>query len=1538
MTVVLSRSEPLDLRVGPHGYSHGWVKGSDVLDGSWKLTGIQHDKGQCDHCGRDLGKVFQVVHPSGRTANLGSTHAAKATGFNKVQQAADAAAVLAEKQKQRVATEQKLRDGGEGDLIDRLQSMPQTVDVGGSTMASSAQVVLNQLLDGILTPDQVRENMPNASGRSAGVIISRSEPLRLRNWVKWHEEHPYLRHPRRKKAGESAEDYDAAIQRDFAEAEHHFQEGRAAGYGETKASLADGRSLSLAKTEAQAHETKAASYNGIVGRSKDENRKEVVRAIALHAGRAEGMNAAIDEHEHPAPITPPKPTIEPPKPSISKPDGIKPGQTPADESKYLPGSPKYKAFNEGHEQAITSAHINTMSKEDALAKAAEQRNLANRLPTAKGDTRKAQTEGMVAGYEAHANKVGTTVGPQPKPTPPPAPTPPKPPEPKPTVEPTPPPEPPKPSGNNPNPMGGVRTGGVSKVDTKTGITYTYHEDNKGFEDHSVYVQAHKDGQVLGDTFAHPRYGHLNVNGPAVSVWKYQVAEDGRRQGVAKQMIQTIHENNPGAKITHSGFVSPEGEKFADSLDPKFNRIMPTGETRFRPTKGTPKPPAPSVSKPEPIKPFVYDDTKSVDQNHSDLTAHIRKSLKAQGVNAKVTKHQGGSTGRTVHVDMVTAKGNEFSPRDQRKILQTGKDNGLTHVQGMEIDPEGPATHPSGTTFYLGYDKPKPASIPRGQNPKVEDIVDGQPINHPDGGFMRVVTNKKLAAGGHIVTVKSDGGETSMAHYPNDLASDVAAKHLARLAERDREANPPPEPEPGSVAPGNHYNVGSGEHDAYNAGYARADKSITPEMDQAEAERQVFKEVAAAEEIGRARIADISGPGNSQAAREAEAEHQGATERFRDHLEEQKVKAIRLTNTYPEGSPEQHAFETGRSYGKAAAQVDQLHSGQAREKAKQVRASSINESTPRNRAAEEGKAAGYEDHAADMEKIEEPIAPEAREHALNLFAKTDAFQAQHVNGALAGAIAHVQAGTPTRQKVGLDAIDKAEQSRNASRMQMGMVPDDAIHDEFEDMRNQVRKSKPGENITVPKVSTKSSHTKTVDLVNSQMTGVDNNNERAPEALKAMEFHSQLAHAVATGSESPPPPDIRGYKHGASGGYTSKDSYTPEHVAEMRKSMEDVVSDPDAPIATFGGTTVRDLQSHAALMAKGNEIASRIDSDPLVASNRAAYDRAKENVEQEKVKRDAALAVLGPRPQRMDFGTKEEGTLASGDAYTFPRLTDEQRQAYYAAVAEWEGKQKDISQPLELAQMDADSLSAAFKDNMRNATIKELAKEREFGGGAANYPITAKDAHGRLDPAVAKVEKPAKLVRDTLTAYPTDWLKTGAARGGVSINTNEKYGRKGKATGRASYTQSYNRLNIAKAETHTTTIHELGHHMQEQLPELSRMEQAHVVSRTAGDRIHSMASLQPMHRYGPNEVTYEDEFVDPYVGKDYSGQTPGGVPAKSAHEVFTVGVQSVLGKTSKKNASSSREVFGRLVGVDGQVADPRLRSFVLGALATVGKPKQ
>lgn len=1922
MTITSSHSPApapaLDVRVGPHGYSHGWVKG-DVLDGSWKLTGIQHDKGQCDHCGRDLGKVFQVVHPSGRTANLGSTHAAKATGFNKVQQAADAAAALEEKQKQRVESEKKLRDSGEGDLIDRLQARPQTVDVGGSTMASSAHVVLNQLLDGIISPEQAREEVNQRSrdeelekrkawgrdlkvhktpeqmmadkkaalekktaefakisdkdaheaaktwtesfrhtgsgtdkdfsdelkrsqtgkgeakttpgakkahhflravherstkqsgslhrgmaltpaqlkkfgegkhvdipvsswskdqaqaqrfgydrGAKKGVVLHTASgakgwdiskhsasgvekevvtggrfhvdrvvgnhvylsqtamharadrhvpdwfpsdfsvdddvqeafdethpltstgapdrvtkasisPLQSRDWATWDLEHE----AEGKKL--SPADYDKALQHHFQQGlklaqtethrgnlaestrrtladmhsalavshEHHgkgllaaHHRGLAAGYSQTpfaptamhekpmeqiKAGLVQ-KSLSKANThnarrilagnphfatvrwepfeiefrdysgghhvpgtpfhfkhgwipldafaEAQlakkeipsghreayktaatagyshaAHEhldsvqiaAKAAPYyakakkahatgdfqraaealgtaHGIMEASRDKKSHEKDLGVTPHKKQAVGKGGAKKGS-----VSKPTPP-EPKPPVIVKPTTSTSGKTPADETKYMKGSPKYKAFNEGHAEAVKKAQSENMTAAEARTRAEFQHGQAREFPTAKGDTRKADAEGRAAGYEAHA-AAGTT-----KPTPTPTPV-------KKTVSPAPSNpfpegsaehaqyaagysahkagqdrvvprdvlvnhgadaarawykgwdthnlETPKPSNNNPNPLGGVRAGGVSRVDPKTGITYTYHEDNKGFDDHSVFVQAHKDGKVLGDTNGHPRYGHLNVNGPVVSIWKYQVAEDGRRQGIAKQMIQTIHENNAGAKITHSGFVSAEGEKFADSLDPKFNRIMPPGERRFRPTKGSAAA-KPSVSR-APPKPYVYDNKKGADENHTLLTAHIRESIKAQGIKARVNKQAGSA--KAINIETPTFE-SSFTHAEQKKILQIGLDNGLTHAMGTPIDVNGPDVHSKGTTFYIGPQaKPAPSRL----DPKVEDLVAGQPLNNPNGEPMRVVSNEKLRSGGHIVTVKSAGGETSMAHAPDALASDVVTKHLNRLKERE------PAPTP---APGNHYNVGSAEHNAYNEGHQGADEWIGRKksnggMGLEQAQALANQENGIVELLGDRIIKSVQS-GDEQAAqadRVDMAEHEGRAYRYEQHIQDIGSQEVNKTNVYKPGTPEHNAFQNGHDATKNVAAMADVPSSSAREMAETWRQTAARSIPGTERAEAEGKAAGLEAHAVEKQATEAPIKPESRAEAISLLAQTPGFTDLQHNQAMVSAIKHLRNGAPSRQEFGLTMLDKAERATKASMTGYRNGSIASITSSYQRMRDAIKASKPGE-----KISPDVHNPQLLAKINQGMASVDEANGRLGDARKVEDFMSQLGHAVAHGEASPAAPNLSDtYRHAPARGGAVIDSYSPEHIATMRQIMEDAVANPDKGISEFGGTTVRDLQDHAEVMAKGQELTSRIDQRPEVAGARQSYEVATRQAEAERVKMEAAQAQL-VQPEDPGFNSSLEARA----------VYREQMSVYREALHQ-------TSIEFKAAQVDQSHAAAAYSEALRVASIEELGKERSIGGGADTHLITAKGKYGRPDD-VKKIAKPDKLIRQAMAIYPSDWIAQSHAKGGVSIFA-------GRAPSRASYSPDYKTLNISKTVIHTTAVHELGHHMENTVPGIKRMEHAHLISRSAGEHSKSLRSIQPEIGYGSSESAREDKFVDPYVGKDYSQRGPG--PTVS-HEILTVGVQSVFGKP--ETGASTRQIFGRLVGMDGHIEDQGLRQFVLGTMSTVGRP--
>lgn len=88
------------------------------------------------------------------------------------------------------------------------------------------------------------------------------------------------------------------------------------------------------------------------------------------------------------------------------------GHTPADDTKYMKNSPKYKAFNEGHADAQLQAKDEGLAAGDSFNKAAEYTSLAKSMKPAKGDTGKAYNEGTAAGFLAHGQSVNTSTSPQ----------------------------------------------------------------------------------------------------------------------------------------------------------------------------------------------------------------------------------------------------------------------------------------------------------------------------------------------------------------------------------------------------------------------------------------------------------------------------------------------------------------------------------------------------------------------------------------------------------------------------------------------------------------------------------------------------------------------------------------------------------------------------------------------------------------------------------------------------------------------------------------------------------------------------------------------------------------------------------------------------------------------------------------------------------------------------------------------------------------------------------------------------------------------
>lgn len=114
--------------------------------------------------------------------------------------------------------------------------------------------------------------------------------------------------------------------------------------------------------------------------------------------------------------------------------------------------------------------------------------------------------------------------------------------------------------------------------------------------------------------------------------------------------------------------------------------------------------------------------------------------------------------------------------------------------------------------------------------------------------------------------------------------------------------------------------------------------------------------------------------------------------------------------------------------------------------------------------------------------------------------------------------------------------------------------------------------------------------------------------------------------------------------------------------------------------------------------------------------------------------------------------------------------------------------------------------------------------------------------------------AKYVDQAYSYYPTDWVKTSVNHGTM----------KPKKVQRGYYGGSEIAISGDGVGAFSTSLHELGHRMEEVIPEIKKAEKVFYARRTDGEDLKWLGS-----GYGRNETTRKDNFLHPYMGKDYGG---------------------------------------------------------------------
>lgn len=155
------------------------------------------------------------------------------------------------------------------------------------------------------------------------------------------------------------------------------------------------------------------------------------------------------------------------------------------------------------------------------------------------------------------------------------------------------------------------------------------------------------------------------------------------------------------------------------------------------------------------------------------------------------------------------------------------------------------------------------------------------------------------------------------------------------------------------------------------------------------------------------------------------------------------------------------------------------------------------------------------------------------------------------------------------------------------------------------------------------------------------------------------------------------------------------------------------------------------------------------------------------------------------------------------------------------------------------------------------------------------------------------------------YPRDWLQASADFGTIQ-GKEARRGFYGHPVRASSVAELAVRKGSGPGQQYKTALHEMAHRFEYVVPDLGRLAQEYLGSRTVGEKAEKLRNLIPGSRYKPREVAKKDKFTHPYFGKQYDDAT----------EIMPMGMEAVF--LSEYNVWEE---------------DISLLEFVIGALAAL-----
>lgn len=219
------------------------------------------------------------------------------------------------------------------------------------------------------------------------------------------------------------------------------------------------------------------------------------------------------------------------------------------------------------------------------------------------------------------------------------------------------------------------------------------------------------------------------------------------------------------------------------------------------------------------------------------------------------------------------------------------------------------------------------------------------------------------------------------------------------------------------------------------------------------------------------------------------------------------------------------------------------------------------------------------------------------------------------------------------------------------------------------------------------------------------------------------------------------------------------------------------------------------------------------------------------------------------------------------------------------------------------------------DLSDPVLRRLREIRDIGPGSTPHKIAddvpvIRTQTGKRHSSRNSAEVEA-IFDDVTQLYPTEWMEASAGKGRLVFGTADRgyqWERRG-----AGDPQFWDVTEIVSSganakENFETMVHEVGHRIEQSHPTITALESQFYARRVGTERITSLRTLTGNTSYHASEKARRDDFIHPYMGKDYGG---------NYWELVSMGFENVL---------SPKAVMGTV----NLVEDPDYLDFILGLL--------